>query len=226
MAGKTVAVKVWDGWVRLFHWGTVGCLLVSYVSAKAGAWNLHYVSGYALLTLVAFRILWGFVGSENARFGAFLRGPGATLRQFAKFRRREPDTETTHNAAGAWMVLLLLGLLLAQAVSGLFANHDAGFTYSQHGPFANAVSEAASERMTTLHVTLINWLLAAAAVHVLAVLSYRVVKGQDLVLPMLTGTKHLPEPHARAPRHRHPLLGAALLAAVAGTVWYVTRLGG
>lgn len=226
MAERTVPVKVWDGWVRLFHWGTAGCVLVSYFSAKSAAWNLHYLSGYTLLTLVSFRILWGFVGSENARFWAFLRGPGAAMRQIARFRRPEPDTETTHNAAGAWMVVLLLGLLLTQAVSGLFANHDVGFTYSQHGPLANAVSEATSERMTTLHVTLINWLLAAVAVHVLAVVSYRIVKGQDLVVPMVTGTKDLPASHARPPRHRHPLVGAVLLAAMAGGVWYVTRLGG
>lgn len=226
MAERTVPVKVWDGWVRLFHWGTAGCVLVSYFSAKSAAWNLHYLSGYTLLTLVSFRILWGFVGSENARFWAFLRGPGAAMRQIARFRRPEPDTETTHNAAGAWMVVLLLGLLLTQAVSGLFANHDVGFTYSQHGPLANAVSEATSERMTTLHVTLINWLLAAVAVHVLAVVSYRIVKGQDLVVPMVTGTKDLPASHARPPRHHHPLVGAVLLAAMAGGVWYVTRLGG
>lgn len=226
MAEKTVPVKVWDGWVRLFHWGTAGCVLVSYFSAKSGAWNLHYLSGYTLLTLVSFRIAWGLVGSENARFRAFLRGPGAAIRQLAKLRRVEPDAETTHNPAGAWMVVLLLGLLLAQAVSGLFANHDVGFTYSQHGPLANAVSEATSERMTTLHVTLINWLLIAVLLHVLAVVSYRLFKGQDLVVPMVTGVKDLPESRAKAPRHAHPLVGAVLLAAAAGGVWYVTRLGG
>lgn len=226
MAERTVPVKVWDGWVRLFHWGTAGCVLVSYLSAKSEAWRLHYLSGYTLLTLVAFRIAWGLVGSENARFRAFLRGPAAALRQLAKLRRVEPDTETTHNPAGAWMVLLLLGLLLAQAVSGLFANHDVGFTYSQHGPLALAVSEATSERMTRLHVTLVNGLLVAVLVHVLAVVSYRLFKGQDLVVPMVTGVKDLPESAARPPRHAHPLLGAVLLAAAAGGVWYVTRLGG
>ncbi|WP_137124872.1 cytochrome b/b6 domain-containing protein [Roseomonas sp. HF4] len=225
MAEKTVPVKVWDGWVRLFHWGAAGCVLVSFLSAKSGAWNLHYMSGYTLLTLVAFRIAWGLVGSRNARFATFLRGPGTAVRQIMKFRRVEPDTETTHNAAGAWMVVLLLGLLLAQATSGLFANHDVGFTYSQHGPLANAVSEATSERMTTLHVTLIDWLLIAVLVHVLAVVSYRLVKGQDLVVPMVTGTKALPASVAQAPRHAPALLGVVLLAAAVAGVWYVTRLG-
>jgi cytochrome b len=225
MAEKTVPVKVWDGWVRLFHWGTAGCVLVSYFSAKQGAWNLHYLSGYTLLTLVSFRIAWGLVGSENARFWAFLGSPAAALRQLAKFRRVEPDTEVTHNAAGGWMVVVLLGLLLAQAVSGLFTNHDVGFTYSQHGPLANAVSEATSERMSNLHVTLINLLLIAVLLHVLAVVSYRLVKGQDLVVPMVTGVKEMPADRARAPRHAPGLLGAVLIAAAAAGVWYVTRLG-
>jgi cytochrome b len=225
MAEKMLPVKVWDGWVRLFHWGTAGCVLVSYFSAKSGAWNLHYLSGYTLLTLVTFRIAWGLVGSENARFAAFLRGPGAAFRQLAKFRRAEPDSETTHNAAGAWMVVVLLALLLAQAVSGLFANHDVGFTYSQHGPLANAVSEATSQRMTNLHAKVIDVLLIAVLLHVLAVVSYRLVKGQDLVVPMVTGTKAIPAAAARAPRQAPRLLGVVLLAAAAAGVWYVTRLG-
>ena len=225
MAEKTVPVKVWDGWVRLFHWGTAACVLVSYFSAKSGSWNLHYLSGYTLLTLVTFRIAWGLVGSENARFLAFLRSPLAALRQLGKMRRVEPDTETTHNPAGAWMVVVLLGLLLAQGVSGLFTNHDVGFTYSQHGPLANAVSEATSERMTNLHVSLINLLLIAVLVHVLAVVSYRLFKGQDLVVPMVTGVKLMPADSARAPRHAPALLGLVLIAAAAGAVWYVTRLG-
>jgi len=225
MSEKLVPVKVWDGWVRLFHWGTAGCVLVSYFSAKSGAWNLHYGSGYLLLTLVGFRIMWGLVGSENARFWTFLRSPLAALRQLGKFRRVEPDTETTHNPAGAWMVVVLLALLLAQGVSGLMANHDVGFTYSQHGPLANWVSESTSERMTNLHATLINLLLLAVLVHVLAVVSYRLFKGHDLVVPMVTGTKRIPESHAKAPRLAHPLLGVVLLAAAAGVVWYVRRLG-
>jgi cytochrome b len=225
MSEKLVPVKVWDGWVRLFHWGTAGCVLVSYFSAKSGAWNLHYGSGYLLLTLVGFRIMWGLVGSENARFATFLRSPLAALRQLGKFRRVEPDTETTHNPAGAWMVVALLALLLAQGVSGLMANHDVGFTYSQHGPLANWVSESTSERMTNLHATLINLLLLAVLAHVVAVVSYRLFKGHDLVVPMVTGTKRIPASHAKAPRLAHPALGAALLAVAAFGVWYVRRLG-
>ncbi len=225
MREKTVPVKVWDGWVRLFHWGAVSCVLVSYFSAKSGAWNLHYGSGYLLLTLVGFRILWGLFGSENARFWTFLRGPVAAFRQLGKFRQPGPDTETTHNPAGAWMVVVLLVLLAMQGVSGLMANHDVGFTYSQHGPLANWVSEATSERMTNLHATLINVLLLAVLVHVLAVFAYRLVKGHDLVVPMVTGMKAIQASHPKAPRLAHPALGVVLLAVAAFGVWYVRRLG-
>lgn len=225
MTEQMVPVKVWDGWVRLFHWGTVACVVVSYASARLDAWNIHYASGYTLLTLVLFRIAWGLVGSENARFAAFVRSPLAALRELATFGRRGPDLATTHNPAGGWMVMLLLALLLGQAVTGLFTNHDVGFTYSQHGPLANRVSEATSERMSGLHLQIIDLLLIAVAVHILAVLAYRGLKGQDLVRPMVTGMKQLPDSAARTLRHGSAALAAVLLAAAAGAVWYVTRLG-
>lgn len=226
MGERRVAVKVWDGWVRLFHWGTVACVAISYASAQMDAWQLHYLSGYTLLALVIFRILWGLVGSENARFAAFVRSPLAGFRELARFARREPDAAMTHNPAGAWMVVVLLLMLLVQAVSGLFTNHDVGFTYSAHGPLANSVSEAASERASALHVGFINLLLAAIALHVLAVLAYALVKRQDLVRPMVTGVKRLPDSAARAPRHAPALLGLVLLGASAVAVWWVTGLRG
>ncbi|WP_424812674.1 cytochrome b/b6 domain-containing protein [Roseococcus sp. YIM B11640] len=219
-------VKVWDGWVRLCHWGIVACLTVSYFSARNEAWDVHYVSGYTLLGLLGFRILWGFVGSENARFAHFLRSPAAALRHLAHLFRREPDIETGHNPAGGWMALVLLLMLAVQAGSGLFANHDVGFTYSQHGPLAMSVSEASSEWATTLHVTFFDWLLVAVALHVLAVLAYALFKRQDLVRPMVTGSKAMPAGAAVPPRHGHPLLAVALAVAAALGVWAVTRFGG
>ena len=226
MAEQTVPVKVWDGWVRLFHWGTVACIVVSYVSAKADAWSIHYASGYTLLALVLFRIAWGLVGSENARFAGFIRSPVAALRELSRFARREPDIETTHNPAGAWMVAVLLVMILVQTTSGLFTNHDVGMTYSQHGPLANAVAEDTSEWASSLHVRFINLLLVAIGLHVAAVLAYALVKRQDLVRPMVTGTKRLPVSAARAPRHGSAVLALVLIAAATGAVWAVTRLGG
>lgn len=106
-------IKIWDGWVRLVHWSIVILIPVSYLTARAHRMDWHMLSGYTLLTLVTFRILWGLVGSEPARFVKFLRSPFAALRHLARARREDgPDRELGHNPAGVWMVVVLLGLLL------------------------------------------------------------------------------------------------------------------
>ena len=94
-------VLVWDGWVRLFHWSLLLLLLLSWGSAKSGAWKLHFFSGYAILTLVLFRIAWGLFGSESARFGRFLASPFKALAHLREARHAGPDLHTTHNPAGA-----------------------------------------------------------------------------------------------------------------------------
>jgi cytochrome b len=217
-------VKVWDGWIRLVHWGIVALTAISWVSIRTGNAEVHYVSGYAMLTLLLFRGAWGVAGSDTARFARFLRSPAAALRHIAQIRRREPDTEIGHNAAGGWMVLVLLGLLLVQAGSGLFANHEPGMTYDVHGPLALRVSDATSAWLTGVHHLTFDLILAAAGLHVLAVAAYLVLRGQDLVGPMLTGWKELPA-RLTAPRMGSPVLAVAFLAAAALAVWGITRLG-
>lgn len=216
-----VRIKVWDGWVRLWHWSIVVLIPVSYLTARARQWDWHMWSGYALLTLVSFRILWGVVGSEPARFARFLRSPAAAIRHLARMRRDPgPDRELTHNPAGGWTVVVMMALLLAQAVSGLFA-YDQIFTY---GPLARAVSEETRDLMTSIHIRVINVLLAVIALHILAVIWYRLVAGHDLVQAMMIGTKPMPE-GTPAPRMAPPLLGALLLAACAAVVLYIRSFG-
>ncbi len=217
-------VKVWDAWIRLVHWGIVSLVVISWAAMETGNVEAHYVSGYAVLTLLLFRLAWGVAGSDTARFARFLRSPAAAFRHLAHFRRREPDTEIGHNAAGGWMVLVLLGLLLVQAGSGLFANHEPGMSYDAHGPLALRVSDATSAWLTGVHHLTFNLVLAAAGLHVLAVAAYLVLKGQDLVGPMLTGFKSLPARLA-PPRMGSPVLAASFLAAAALAVWGITRLG-
>ena len=219
--GRLRPVTVWDPWIRLVHWAIVVLLGVSYAAIQAGNMRLHYWSGYTVLTLVLFRIAWGFVGSDTARFGRFLRSPLAALRHLAEFPRRHPDREIGHNAAGGWMVLVLLALLLAQPLTGLFA--DSG--YGDYGPLAKKVSGELSDRLTGLHHRIFYFgILPAAGLHVLAVLAYALVKRHDLVRPMLTGRKRLPA-ELPAPRLGSPLLAAALLGTAALVVWGVSRLG-
>lgn len=218
MAGR--AVVVWDPWVRLVHWGLVVLLAASWVTARLHWTDWHFRAGYAALTLLLFRLLWGMLGSDTARFGRFLKSPLAALRHLAHFPRREPDAEVGHNAAGGWMVLVLLGLLLAQAVTGLFT-YDQIFTY---GPLARQVSEGWRDALSSWHVFIINLILAAVALHVLAVVLYRVVKGHRLARAMVTGRKHLPE-GVPAPRLGSPWLALALLACSASAVAFIASFG-
>ncbi|MBW8268370.1 cytochrome b/b6 domain-containing protein [Caldovatus aquaticus] len=220
----TVRIRIWDGWVRLCHWALAALVAFSYGTARTGRMDWHLVSGHAILALVLFRIAWGFVGSETARFGTFLRSPSAALRHLARLPRREPDTGIGHNPAGGWMVVAMLALLLAQAATGLFADDE----ILTRGPLAQFVSERWVHRMTGLHQRLVNVLLAAVALHLLAVIAYAVLKRQDLVRPMLTGAKTLPAeaPAAQCPpRLGSPALGAALLGAAAAVSWLLWRLG-
>jgi len=221
MSTHITRIRIWDRPVRLFHWILIMLVALSFASAKSGAWTLHYASGYAILTLVLFRILWGFFGSENARFGHFLKSPLAAIRQLTRLAKQDRDTETSHNPAGGWMVVVLLSLILAQGLTGLFANHDPGFSYSQHGPLALKVTEATSESLSMLHLAVQRYLLLAIALHVLAIMLYKLVKGHELVMPMLTGEKLLPE-GAKAPRLASGRLALGLLVlAVAGVFLFI-----
>jgi cytochrome b len=218
----TRSLKVWDIWIRLVHWAIVLLLPFSIWTAKTDRWDWHFYSGFTILTLVLFRIAWGFVGSDTARFSRFLKNPMEGLRHLGHFRRRAAAAEIGHNAAGGWMVLVMLLALLAQAVSGLFAD-DLIFT---RGPLARWAGEAVSDRATSIHLRVFWVILASAALHILAIIAYRVLRGQNLVGPMITGALKLPVLYdGPRPRMGHPLLAAALLAAAALAVWGVTRLG-
>ncbi|MGG5817546.1 cytochrome b/b6 domain-containing protein [Falsiroseomonas sp. HW251] len=214
-------LKVWDPWVRLVHWAIVLLLPLQFWSAKTARFDLHVAFGYAMLALVAFRIAWGVVGSDTARFSHFLRSPAAALEHLRHVGRREAPVDVGHNAAGGWMVLALLLLLLTQAVTGLFAD-DGVLT---RGPLAHLVGGAWNDRATAVHVR-VFWVIAACAVlHVLAVLAYRKVLGRNLVAPMVTGSMEVPPGmQARAPRMGNPALAVALLAAAGGLVWWISTL--
>jgi cytochrome b len=222
MNARITRIRIWDRPVRLFHWTLILLVGLSYASGKTGAWGLHYIAGYAILTLVLFRILWGVWGSENARFAHFLKSPLAALRQLAGFAKRDRDTETSHNPAGGWMVLILLSLLLAQGLTGLFANHDPGFSYSQHGPLALKVGEATQESLSAWHLAAQRYLVFAIALHVLAIMLYKLFKGHELVMPMLTGEKLLPE-GTRPPRLAPGRLALGFLVTAGATVFLFIR---
>jgi cytochrome b len=209
-------VKVWDVPVRLFHWAIVVLVFASWLTAHENWMEWHIRSGYSVFALVLFRLAWGFVGSQTARFTRFVRSPAAVLQHLKEFHHRVPDTEIGHNAAGGWMVLILLALLALQVASGLCAN-DQVLT---EGPFAEAVGQDASDFLTHVHVVNFNLIEILVALHVCAVLAYAVVKRHNLVGAMITGTKQLPA-RLVPPRLASPLLAAIILTIAAGIVTFV-----
>lgn len=209
-------VKVWDGPVRLFHWTLVLLMIGSYVSAKQGKLDVHFYLGYAILTLVLFRILWGLAGSQTARFSQFVKGPGAALSHLGHVLRREREDEVGHNAAGAYMVLALLALVLFQTITGLFSN-DGMF---EEAPLAHLVGGAWSDTFTLWHGYSFDIIVIAVALHVAAVLLYAVLLRQDLVRPMVTGWARLPAAFT-APRMAPLWLAVLFLLIAAAIVWAV-----
>jgi cytochrome b len=189
------AILVWDFPTRLFHWLTAALIAVAYITYLLGWMNWHAVAGDAALTLIAFRLLWGFFGSQTARFARFVAAPRAALAHLRQIFRREPDRQVGHNAAGGWMVLLLLALVLGEALSGIYVQNDV----ANQGPLSEITPARIANAITASHRIFWDALLGAILLHILAIIVYAAAKGQDLVRPMVTGRKILPPGVAQPP---------------------------
>jgi cytochrome b len=224
------SLRVWDLPTRLFHWLLVLLVIGLVVTSQVGGnWMVwHMRMGYAVLALVLFRIVWGVVGGHWSRFVNFLYGPSQVL---AYLRDRAPLAHRIgHNPLGALSVFALLGLLLLQASTGLFADDEIAFA----GPLTKFVSGAWVSNFTWWHKVVGKWgLLALVSLHVLAVLFYLLVKKENLVRPMVSGDKTLAAstteadllpPSADATAQR--VTAALILAACAGLVYWIVALGG
>jgi cytochrome b len=207
-------VLVWDAPIRVFHW-----LIVALVAAAYATWRLNWMvwhqwTGDAVLALLLFRLLWGFFGGETARFSHFVTSPRTAVQHLKYAFQREPDRQVGHNPAGGWMVLLLLALLLAETLTGLYVAND----IADVGPLTEVVPAWAANAIEASHATLWDVLLGATVLHVLAIAAFAAIKGQNLLRPMITGTKVLPASIA-APRTGSParaillLLGSAVVTA-------------
>jgi len=200
-------VRVWDAPIRLFHW-----LIVALVAAAYATWRLNWMAwhgwiGDALLALLLFRLSWGFFGSETARFSRFLASHRMVVQHLKHALLREPDQQVGHNPAGGWMVLVLLALLFAETLTGLYVAND----IADVGPLTEVVPAPVADAIDGAHAVLWDILLAAIALHLLAIAAYAAVKGQNLLRPMITGTKTLPA-GARPPRFASAALAAVLFA--------------
>lgn len=221
LGGKKI--RVWDLPTRVFHWSIVVLFIFSWVSAKIGGTTMQYHlwSGYAMLSLVIFRVLWGVAGSETTRFAHFVRGPRTVMAHARAFLKSGYQSVALgHNALGGWSVLAMLFALALQTTTGLFANDD----ITTEGPLYHLVSKATSDLISEIHSSAFYVLLALVVMHISAIVFYRVVHHENLLTPMLTGDKVVGQ-GTPALRQASVWLALVLALAAGGAVyWIVTKL--
>jgi len=215
-------VKTWDLPTRLWHWTLVGLIVFLWYSAEVAddlvKW--HMLAGRTVLALLVFRIIWGLVGSDTARFSHFLRSPRLALAELKGLMNGNMKRHIGHNPAGGWSVVLLLLLLAMQVGAGLFVSDG----YLWEGPFAHMVSSGTQDFMMEVHEIGFNLILAAVAMHILAIVIHS-LRGDHLVGAMVTGHKKLPATTSALPpsQWRSPWLGLLLFAVSGGVVFFITQ---
>ncbi len=204
---------VWDLPIRLFHWALVGLIGFSWWSAETYHMDWHRLSGQAVLFLIAFRLIWGLIGSGPARFAQFLRGPRAI---FAYLTGRTP-APPGHNPLGGWSVVAMLLALSVQVGTGLFAVDIDGI---ESGPLSHLVDFDQGRLASDIHGISFTILQMLISLHVLAVLFYLLVRRRNLIGPMVSGrTKVTGEPVAV--RRASPVAFAVAILLAGTLTWWV-----
>ena len=189
-ADSLTRVKLWDGAIRLVHWGFVLLLPALWWTHRIGDMWLHERLGYVALGLLLFRIYWGLVGSSTARFAEFVKGPVAVLGYIRAILSRSAEPVVGHNPLGGWSVLALLGLLIAQVCLGLFAQDTDGI---ESGPLSHLVEYETADWARDWHERTFYMLLVFVGLHIAAILFHLLVKRDNLGAPMITGHRGIPD---------------------------------
>ncbi|RAN39614.1 cytochrome b/b6 domain-containing protein [Hyphomonas sp. GM-8P] len=185
MAGST-RILVWDGALRLFHWSAVLLVAAMWWTAENGVMDWHRRMGMILVGLLAFRIVWGLIGPQTARFGSWRIGPAAILGYIRNLRRGVHKPSFGHNPMGTLSVIAILAALFVQVGTGLFAVDVDGL---ESGPLASLVSFEAGRQAAEIHEISFNVLLALIGLHVAAIVTYLFFFKDNLVRPMVTGRR-------------------------------------
>ncbi|MGH6625603.1 MAG: cytochrome b/b6 domain-containing protein [Burkholderiaceae bacterium] len=217
-------VRVWDLPTRIFHWALVAFVVASaitgYIGGSVMVW--HFRSGYAVFSLLLFRILWGLVGGRWSRFASFIYSP-TSLINYLRGQGR-PEHSVGHSPLGAGSVFALLGFLSAQVATGLFSDDEIAFA----GPLTRFVSNATVSQATSYHKQIGQWvLIALVLLHVLAILFYLWKKKNNLIKPMILGDKLLATPVPSSRDDTWSRVAAAVLFGLcAALVAWLVALGG
>lgn len=203
--------KLWDIVVRVFHWSLVIFVILAFISSEEGA-SLHIKAGYVIIALVLMRIVWGFIGTEHARFANFVKGPKKVFTYLKGLLTGRPPYYFGHNPAGGIMIVLLLVTLLGVAFTGIkteqgesakHASIDKGSVssfsivtiahadddYFKRGNGSHAGARASHEQWEEAHEFFAGLLLALIAIHVTAILMTWIIYKENLIKSMITGRK-------------------------------------
>ena len=202
-------VLVWDWPVRIGHGLLAGAFVLAWVTGESEEWRLvHALAGGAVVGVILFRLLWGFIGTQHARFTSFVRGPGAVMDYVRGLLSGKQAEHAGHNAAGGWAIVALLALGLLAGASGWLAYNDS---------FASYGGEAFEE----IHEALAAAMLAVVLLHVAGVAVSSLVHRENLPRAMVTGLK-LGRPDEAITSAR-PLAVVAMLAWVSACAWWLAR---
>jgi cytochrome b len=178
-------IRVWDLPIRLFHWLLVLCIIGSLVSVNLGgnAMEWHAYFGYSVLTLLIFRVTWGFVGSTHARFSSFF----PNHKKILDYLQGKAPRTLGHNPLGAMSVFALLFALSIQVLTGLFADDEIAF----QGPLSKYVSNSFVSILSEIHESNQVVIYTLITIHIAAIVYYKKFKREDLITPMISGDKEI-----------------------------------
>jgi cytochrome b len=187
---ETEVVRLWDPVVRVFHWVLAAAVFGSILTGLFGPTIMtnHFRLGLLIGILVVLRIVWGFVGPETARFRHFLRGPVPVVRYAMTLPKRAPSLWRGHSPTGGWATVVLLGLLLAQVLTGMMGDPE---DFINRGPLAPVVGIDAARSAYAWHAFLSKLVMAMVVLHIAVIVFYARWKGENLVLPMILGRKRV-----------------------------------
>lgn len=181
-------VKVWDWSIRVFHWCLPLLLFLLWFSATQSqnfdALEHHMLIAQILMGLLIYRVIWGFIGTPAARFSRFLVGPKTLIEYTQSVLTRKPLHYVGHNPLGGLMVIVLLGAVGFQLLTGLYTSDD--ILYS--GPLYSSASRDTTSWMASWHHRFFDYILILVGLHLLAILIHKLM-GEGLVKAMFTGTK-------------------------------------
>ncbi len=214
-------IRIWDIWIRLFHWLLVVSIGFLLISGETGFlfFDWHRSVGEFVLALLLFRLVWGFIGSSNAGLVGLIANPLKAFSHLAQLLRGTVAQTRGHNAAGGWAVIVMLLAISFQAISGLFIADEDELI---EGYFYGELSSGTSERLLELHHLNAEFIMVLVAIHVAMIFFYLLRAGHNLIKPMITGRMQWhADKQPPAVKFTNPVVGLVLICICVGVIGLV-----